>query len=582
VRKTLLSMLAVALLLGAGNLVWAQDSSTAGMKPIVTVGFSGYDEVLKDVEHIGNLTGNAQLAQMVEGQLNEAAGGLAGLDKQKPWGLVVAVDESKLGAGGGPPGMPFGPGMLSAFQGYAFVPVTDLKQLLGALQPMVGDPADAGNGVLKIDSDGQPLFLKEQSGWVFVSTSPEMLASTPADPVPLLGGLNESYDLAVRITLANLPESLREGILGMMQMMTAMRRPGETDEQHAMRSKMAEQTMEQMTTALNELDALTVGLAVDRAASTASFEYVATAREGTELAAQMAQLSEVTTDFAGFLLPGAAVTMNASGKLAAKDIARTKMMIAQARTNALNDLDKQGLSAANLAQAKKMIGDVFAVIEATIDSGKMDGGMALVLDPGAVTLVAGAHVGDSAKLDGLVKDLVDQLVREQPDAAGLVKLDAEEHQGVRFHTLSLPVTMMGPEAQTFSQLVGDALDVVIGIGPQSVYFAAGRDAAATLKRVIDQSKAEAGKSVPPMQLAVAATPIAKFVGQVGPDEAKVVAGMLAGALEQSGGKDRITITSTPVPNGIKVRLEVEEGLLKLIGSLPTLMMSMGGPGGPGF
>jgi len=275
VRKTLLSMLAVALLLGAGNLVWAQDSSTAGMKPIVTVGFSGYDEVLKDVEHIGNLTGNAQLAQMVEGQLNEAAGGLAGLDKQKPWGLVVAVDESKLGAGGGPPGMPFGPGMLSAFQGYAFVPVTDLKQLLGALQPMVGDPADAGNGVLKIDSDGQPLFLKEQSGWVFVSTSPEMLASTPADPVPLLGGLNESYDLAVRITLANLPESLREGILGMMQMMTAMRRPGETDEQHAMRSKMAEQTMEQMTTALNELDALTVGLAVDRAASTASFEYVA-------------------------------------------------------------------------------------------------------------------------------------------------------------------------------------------------------------------------------------------------------------------------------------------------------------------
>ena len=587
-RNTVLSTLAVASLLGAGSLVWAQDSSTAGMKPIVTVAFSGYDEVLQDVGQIGKLAGNPQLSQMVEGLLNEATGGLAGLDNQKPWGLIVGIDETKLGAGGGPPGMPFGPGMLGAFQGYAFVPVADLKQLLGALAPTVGEPTDAGDGVLQIDAEGQTVYLKEQSGWAFVSISPEMLANTPADPVPLLDGLNESYDLAVRVTLANIPESLRQGVLGMVQMgvqMGAMPRPGETQEQAAIRAQVAEQTIEQMTALLNETEALSLGVAVDRDASTASFEYVLTAREGTPMAEQVARMSGSTTDYAGFLLDGAAMTMNASAKLGEKDIARTKTMLAQFHTNALADLDKQGLPDAASQQAKKMIGDLFAVIEATVDGGRLDGGMALVLDPDAVTLVAGSLVADSAKLEALVKDLVDQLVREQPDAAGLIEFDAEEHQGVQFHTLSLsiaPTAMMGPQADTLSALVGDKLDVVVGIGPQSVYFAAGRDAAQTLKGAIDQSKAEAGKSVPPMQLALAATPIAKFVGQVGPDEAKVQAGMLAAMLQDAGGKDRITITSTAVPNGIKVRLEVEEGLLKLIGSLPTLMMGMGGPGGPGF
>ena len=78
--------------------------------------------------------------------------------------------------------------------------------------------------------------------------------------------------------------------------------------------------------------------------------------------------------------------------------------------------------------------------------------------------------------------------------------------------------------------------------------------------------------------AVAATPIAKFAAKAAEeDNVKAMAAMVVGVLEKAGGKDHVTITATPIAKGIRVRLEVEEGLLKLLGSMGGMM----GPGGPG-
>ncbi len=64
--------------------------------------------------------------------------------------------------------------------------------------------------------------------------------------------------------------------------------------------------------------------------------------------------------------------------------------------------------------------------------------------------------------------------------------------------------------------------------------------------------------------------------------------MLAAALEQAGEKDHVQITATPIARGVRVRLELEEGLLKAICSMgkglggmpPGMMMPPGGPSGP--
>ena len=66
-RKTLLSALAVAVLLGASGLCPAQ--STAEMKPVLVISFSGYDALFGDIEFLGKLGGNPDMAKGLEAML---------------------------------------------------------------------------------------------------------------------------------------------------------------------------------------------------------------------------------------------------------------------------------------------------------------------------------------------------------------------------------------------------------------------------------------------------------------------------------------------------------------------------------
>jgi hypothetical protein len=94
-----------------------------------------------------------------------------------------------------------------------------------------------------------------------------------------------------------------------------------------------------------------------------------------------------------------------------------------------------------------------------------------------------------------------------------------------------------------------------------VYLAAGKDAQSLLKTVIDRSAAEGEKACPPFQVELAALPMLKFFAKV--DDRPLLPGLIE-KLEASG-NDRIIITSQPIPRGSSIRVEVQEGLLKLIG-----------------
>lgn len=560
-KKTLIAALAAAALLVAPRLSPAQQDSPAGPKPLVTVALSGYDEIMGDVEFIGKLA-DSPLRQMAEGPLQQgpAADALAGLDTSRPWGFVVQSDQGQ-------------------FPMFGFVPVKDLEKTLTALEPMIGKPSDAGDGVLEIVVDEQTIYLKEKSGWLFLARNPDILANAPADPVKALGGLAEKYDLGVRISVANIPPSLRQMAMGpiMMGMQAGMQRlPDESDEQYALRMKATQQGIEQIQRLLEELDTLDIGFAIDQKTATASLEYAVTALEGTKTAEQMAQSTEAPSDFSGFILPDAALTLSSVSRISESDVAQAKNSLAPVRANAVQELENQGLTGADLERAKKLVNELFDVFDAMIESGKLDIGLSLVLDADAVTYVSGMSIGDTTKLDGLLKSLADQVIKEEPAAAEAIKLNAEEHEGVQFNVISLPTDEMADDLPNLPKLVGETLDIVIGIGPKNAYLAVGRDAVATLKKAIDESKAKADEPVLPARITLAATPIAKFVALVArDDQVKQVATQLGRMLEESSGKDHLNITSKPIPNGAEVRIELEEGLLKVLGSAPTMM---GGPG----
>ena len=560
-RKTLLSTLAVAVLLGASSLAPAQDAP----KTLATASISGYDDVVEKLGIIGQIAGNPDVVKMLEGMIQGATQGkgLAGLDKTKPWGAVVLADFDA----------PEPPVVI-------FLPVTDLDKLLDALSGTLGPADDAGDGVKKVEPPGgEAMFIKPQGSWAFVSNKAENLSAAPADPMKTLKGLNEKYIVAVSISVKNVPDeqrdemrrNLEQGAQALGQPM-----PGESPEDFAIRAGMTKRMINEFATALNDLDEVVIGWAVDAQSKSTYLDFEITAVEGSKTAGVFNEPQPGKTDYAGFDLPGAAVTANWASSLSDRDVADLKKTLATIRAKATKELESQDLPDTDRQTAERLLGDLIDMLTTTAEKKLVDGGLVLMLESESVAGAVGGAIGDGDKLEKVIKKLVDLAVQENPDIKPLVKLNAQTHEGVRFHTLAVPL----PDEQA-KEFFGEALEVVVGINDTSLYLAFGRDAAGVLKQVIDKSTAEKGKAIPPFKLSISLTPVVGFAADVVEDPATgMMIGMLAGMLKQAGSQDHVTLTSKQITNGVSVRLEFEEGILKAIGA--AAQMGGGGMGGGGM
>ena len=559
-RRTLVSVAAAVVMLGGWCLARAQEA-----KPLVTVAFSGYDEVKRDVAMIGQLGGNAKLADALEGMLAMATGGkgLEGLDTTKPWGFVVQTEGEK-------------------FPMFGFVPVKDFKKLM-ELGTQMGLPVkDKGDGAYETTMPGPKVTIKAQGGWAFVTIGDMEPASLPADPSAGVGDLPKKYDIAVRASVQNVPEQFKQLFISQMQMGMAMagrRTPGESDEEFALRSRMMSQSIQQMVTLVKELDEVTVGFAIDQQTKTAYLDMQMTAVPGSKTAQQMAAMTDAKTNLAGFDLPGAALVSQTASNISDADLAQWKNLTKGGRDKLMKEIANQDLADAELAVAKQIINDLFDVLDKTLDARKVDAGMTVMLAPDAATAALGMQIVDAAKVEKILKQVVAEVGKEDAEIVKLVKFDAETHDGVRFHTVSIPVPADDPDAAKVVKIVGNPLQVVVGVGDAVIYVAGGKNPSSLLKQIIDKSKAEPNKTIPPSRMTLSGAPIAKFIAALADDEPQVkqIATMIAGSLEQSVGKDRLTVTTTAIPNGARVRLELEEGILKLIPTMAPALMGAGGP-----
>ncbi|MBA3482659.1 MAG: hypothetical protein H0T51_12670 [Pirellulales bacterium] len=541
----------------AAALPSAQAQSAAEMKPLAEVVFSGYDELMKDVDFIGSLSGQPQASQMIDQtlQMFTQNKGLAGLDKSKPIGVIVQTD-----------------GTMPA--GAVCVPVTDLNALLDVVKGFGVTAADAGNGLQQLSTpQGQNLFVKDANGWALISMAPAMLESIPADPAAVLSKLAAEYDLAFRVHMQNMPESYRQQAIDAMSQGAQQglsQNADESDEDFKVREEQVAAQLEQLKQFINELDQFTFGLSVDGEQQRAFIDFAYTAIPGTKLAADVAANSSVTTNFAGFIQPDAAATLTFASKMNAADASQLDQMIESLRTQAakaVDDDDELKKDEAK-AQVKAGVNEFIDALKATLQAGTIDGGASLDMGPDALTFVAGGFVADPAKIESGLKKIVEAAKTEKPqdiEKAG-IKWSAEKHKDVTFHTASAPIEGDGDDEENARKLFGDKVDLVVGIGGKAVYFAMGRDALATVKKVIDDSAAAPAKATVPMEMTVALGQIMNaaqgFADEDDKPQIEMIANMLANEAE---GRDHVRINAQPIENGVRVRFEAEEGVLRAIG-----------------
>lgn len=520
------------------------------MKPVIVASLAGYNELLKDIGFIGKVSEMPDLAQSVEGLVAFVTQfqGLAGLDKSKPIGVAVNTDGTQ-------------------FQVIGFVPVDDLDKLLGALQGLVGEATDGGDGCKIIRVKGFPLFVKAQDGWAFVSYAKEGFASLPKDPTKLLGTLHTEYDLGVRVHMQNIPQAFRDIGLGQLQAgaQQGMKRlPNESDEAFELRKKLTQEQIGGLSDAFKEMDQITLGVAIDSVDRRLFMDVGVTVLPGGKLAKQIAGLENVKSAHTGFLVESddSVANLHLASVMSEADSKQALSALESVRAQAMAELEKK-LGKATEAEKAQVTGwarDVFDVLTDTIKAGSLNGGAAIAGE-GPITIGAGMIAVGGERIEKAFKELI-ALAQTKPgfDKAQVkVKFDAEEHAGVRFHTVTMPIPAdeKGEQAKEF---LGDELVLNLGFGKNSIFFAIGEDGIEALSEVIDES-AKGVAEAAPFELNIALGPIINLALLSEPDKEELK--VMADALED--GDDYISITTEA--NGLSqlMRLEVEEGVIRAFG-----------------
>lgn len=512
---------------------WLVNSLSAA-EPIAIVSLKPTEKLLANVNYLLRTTGTEALGQFV---LPQVTAFLQGVDGTKPIGIVISTQGDQL-------------------RPLAFVPVTNLDQLLSQLQEVLGEPLDAGDGVIELQGP-QPVFVKESNGWAFVSNEEGSLADLPENPVELLQGLPQQYDISVRAFLKNLPEQYKQMALSQMRSGIEMSAQNSSDPDA---KEAAEAQLEQITRMMQEGDQFSFGWNIDSTDRQTYFDVSLTAQAGTKFAEDLLLNQDVKTSFSGFLVSDAAISGNLSSVVPDDQLDQTIAAMDRVAKSALSEIDAdENLTEESQKQAaKQLVTTIFDIAKDTISTGKIDACASVVLKPKAVSVLVASHVASGDDVEKALQQLVDMAKAESDVSISNVKFNADEQGGVRFHTLSVPV----PDEEKASQVFGSELSVTVGVAETEVYLALGNDGLEQLKEKLADSDASSNTTVEPFQLSVALTPILRFAESIEPNP--LLSG-IGDTLEQSGGKDHFKVRSMPIENGWTYRVLLEEGVLKAIG-----------------
>jgi hypothetical protein len=320
--------------------------------------------------------------------------------------------------------------------------------------------------------------------------------------------------------------------------------------------------LEQMVSFIEETETVTVGWGVDSSEGKTFIDLNVTAKAGSNLAKRFALLDGGTTRFAGLSLPRAAAKLHFTSTAAPEDIEQSKSMLDLMRRKIFVQIDEDDdlPNDAARAKAKEVVGSFLDVVKETIEAGKFDGGAALLLNGGKLQLVAGGRVSDGRAVEEALKKLV-AMAKSAHDEPNLDKVvfNAESHRGVAIHSLTVPIP---PNEEDARKVLGAELPILVGTTPQAVYIAMGQGSADILKSVIDNSAAAGEVPADPMTSELSLASIMEFAATI---EDKPEIKMIAAALKESAGRDHITVKAVGIPQGFSYRIQVEDGVLKLIG-----------------
>jgi hypothetical protein len=552
VKRAQVALLTLALLSLPLATALAQNTLGLAAKPVGIVSIAPIRENLNDLAYVTRMAGMEDQGELLRLTLGAA---VSGIDKDRPIGLYFVPKDDE-------------------FQGVAFIPLAPdgLKTILKMYKERLGEPKDVGGGILQVGM-GNTAFIKEvtspnQQSWLFAAADKEHLANLPQDPAGVLGDLTKTYNVAGKIIVPNIPEKLRKmaidelklGVERYLEQQGGRNAEQNRDEVRAQ----AKLQVEQIERLFNESEELLIGIGIDEQSKRIVQDIRFLAKEGSSLAKTMAMQTDLKTSFAGFLMPDASVSAGIAGKTSPEDIARAGATLQAIRGHLSKHIDDSPDIPGDKREAiKALLVPVFDVLTKTIATGRVDGGLTVMLMPKSLSFAAGGICADTATVEKVLKSIVD--IGKDVNNFPKLQLNAGSIGDMKLNRLTAPIPPNSPARD----VLGDTVEIIIGISPGSVIIAGGKDAEGLLRKVLDTSAQNRDKAVLPVQVNVAVLPIAKFVKSL--DENPNVNSVIT-TLEQTG-NDRVTVTSTPATRSSTTRIEIQEGVIKAVGAAAKRALS---------
>ena len=547
-----------SLLIGAASLLPVERGVCQGSSdPAVVIAIANIDEQLNDIEYLANAA-SEQMGQMSGLIKMQAQGFLRGIDTKKPAGVLMYFSEDSPE-----------PATL------AFVPIKNLDDFLDTIASFA-EVDEGDDTVTIIPDDGSEMTLKKIGGYAFISDQAEFLKNAPSNPAELVEEMASKYNISARVFPQRIPENLREMALGLIEQGYEQQLQ-QLDQIEPMQAELQEENFEmqmaQMESMFTDTEEVVIGMSADEDSKSIYFDMNMTAKAGSSMAELMEEsIAKEPSRFLGFLMEDAAMTANMNATIAKETASQYKSMMSTATDQWLDMADgDENMSDAQVELVTNLIEDLSDIMTKTMEQRRMDMGMVVTMVDDKMNLAMGTALADPDKLEDMVKDVVKEVEKQNVDAIQF-NLNSGSHRGTTFHEIIVEVPDNEEEAQN---ILGEQVTIILGIGKKEVYLAAGSAPESLLKDAMDKSaEASASEDQPQSQMNLYMTPMLKFAaGMPGAEMLE----MMADTMESASG-DRIHLETGSSKNGFKSRIEIQDGILELLGAAGGMMGGMGGGG----
>lgn len=509
--------------------------------PFAVVTVRNIDQSLTNIAQMFDVSGRSDMTDMINDFLKDKAGNLEGIDRTKPFGLMFFLSDD----------LPPRPVNVT------FMPVSDVDAFIrtASLGPAKPQKVEGKENVYKFPFGrrNRGINMVIENGYAFASSDETMLENLP-DPEQIVRGMASRYDVSASAMLRNVPPLMRDFFIATLQgssQAELQQRDDESAAAHKMRKANGQSVLELMTQVLRDGEQMTLGLEANPEEKMAALEIMVEAKPESQFSEFVKNIGGRKSVFEPLHSDSNPLTVSVSWKMDRREKEAMIGMIEGAELTLAEQLPETMVPA---------IGRMADSLRATAEQEHINGVFQFVpIDRGEFALIGALKLVGSQTFGTALREVMTAIGElENIEAVGL---DVHQHQNVTFHRL-----VADNVRNEDLRIYGGHPSLFLGTGNGIFWFGIGGDKLLSeldfaIDLMLETPPGTLDGSTAPFQAVFRLMPWLTLP----PAEGEDLNGRDLAEQAMEKGKDAVRIDIRPTETGGRIRMQFDEGFVRLLG-----------------